>query len=168
MSFARSLRRKRNQALFNDSSGISSTFARKLGASDQFGEAVLIGNEDVQRMSDMLLKLVEPYADGTSIDELRSFLYVGAMAWNLSLFPVEQRSAEMKEILQTFPKKQVPQEELGVLLEELIRRKEALFAHHKRLIVDFELKDGGDNFHLSVASAVTEHNKAGLRKWRKE
>jgi hypothetical protein len=40
------------------------------------------------------------------------------------------------------------------IIDELIVRKQTFFADNKRSIIDFQLQDMGQTFHLSVASAL--------------
>lgn len=42
------------------------------------------------------------------------------------------------------------------ILEQLIARKKQYFSETKRLIIDFDLKDTGKDYHLSVASTLIE------------
>jgi hypothetical protein len=47
------------------------------------------------------------------------------------------------------------QQDTREIIDELIARKQKFFAKHKRYIVDFQLQDTGKQFHLSVASTVS-------------
>ena len=80
------------------------------------------------------------------------------MAWNTALLP-EPEQLEMidRMLVEGFPKvnKEVKQEFKNIL-EQFIARKNQYFSENKRLIIDFELKDTGKDYHLSVASTLSE------------
>ena len=40
------------------------------------------------------------------------------------------------------------------IIDEMIVRKQQLFADNQRYIIDFQLQDSGKQFHLSVASTL--------------
>ncbi len=48
------------------------------------------------------------------------------------------------------------QQEAREIIAELIARKQKFFDEHKRIIIDFQLQDAGNEFHLSVASTLLD------------
>ena len=46
------------------------------------------------------------------------------------------------------------QQDARDIIDEMISRKQQLFADNQRYILDFQLQDSGKQFHLSVASTL--------------
>lgn len=49
-------------------------------------------------------------------------------------------------------------EEMREIIDKMIKRKNTYFFECKRYIVDYEYKDIGDNYHLTVASTLMSNS----------
>ena len=123
------------------------------------GEKIVISPPGEAKMSDVLTDFVAPYR--TEVDTevaYQRLLELAIMAWNTALLP-EPEQLEMidRMLVEGFPKvnKELKQEFKNIL-EQFIARKNQYFSENKRLIIDFELKDPGKDYHLSVASTLSE------------
>jgi hypothetical protein len=105
------------------------------------------------KMSEVLKQFIEPYAEGATTEEhRRKLLSVAVVAWNASLFPPEKRGRMLDTIIDnTMP---YGAEDMKLVINELIRRKERYFSHITRLIVSYDLTMTKDGYHLSVASSL--------------
>ncbi len=109
------------------------------------------------KMSEVLETLVEPYLEVSDDYQERLILFqIATIAWNLTLLPESEQQSAMKALLKQAAKDIDPlaEKEMKNFVNELMARKLELFSDNQRYIVDFELKDTGNNFHLSVASTL--------------
>ncbi len=114
-------------------------------------------------MSDVLENFVDPYYDLT--DETREgyqgLLTIATVSWNISLLPNEERAAAIKDALESMPKEARPGSEQ--LMHSLIARKEKYYSEYQRAIIDFELVDRGENWHISVSSTPAQEMPSSER-----
>ena len=108
------------------------------------------------KMSELLTDFVEPYFEFAGTDAAhRKLLTLAIAAWNTSLLPEEEQQDMVDKVLRTMP---ATSEELKTELREtlkvLIARKQARFSEYTRTILDFELIDMGEGYHLSIASTL--------------
>ncbi len=109
------------------------------------------------KMSEVLENFVEPYIDSVKTRSEHEKLFgIAIIAWNLALMsPNKQQSMLDRFITQDLAASDpLIQQDTKKFIDELIARKQALFADNKRYIVDFQLQDMGKEFHLSVASTL--------------
>ena len=113
---------------------------------------------DGYKMSDVLRDFAEPFMDDASTyKEMHAVYSLAATAWNLAIVPPHERIRTLMPVLQDMP---VEDRLLFKnALAELIEHKERAFADYRRLIVDFELVDQGDSYHLSVVSEIIVEEK---------
>jgi hypothetical protein len=109
---------------------------------------------DGVRMSAVLEEFIAPFfhaveADREAFDKL---LTIAAAAWNIALLPAESRETHTQQLLETLP--QDVREDTRAIIDDLIARKEAHFPEYKRIIVDYEVTDAGDEYQLVVASTA--------------
>jgi hypothetical protein len=109
-------------------------------------------------MSEVLEEFVEPYWElsETKMATIR-LLTSATVTWNMALFsPLEQQKM-MDQVLtdEIVEGDQQLKAEIQELIQELIERKNRYFSQYKRMIVDFELKDQGNDYYLSVASTLS-------------
>lgn len=135
------------------------SFKSKLEREPIGSENVVFSSSEEAKMSEVLTDFITPYRQEVDTEEAyQRLLELAVMAWNAALLPeLEQQRMINTMLTEGFPKvnKEIKQ---GVrdILEELIARKNQYFSENKRLIIDFELKDRGKDYHLSVASTLSE------------
>ena len=104
------------------------------------------------RISEAVRQLVEPYRhEADSLDSFKALVALGALAWNFALLPEAERDQYLMDGMR---KLDVPDPKmLRNLLQDLIRRKQRLFPHDRRLIVSYEVTLIPEGYHIVVASA---------------
>ena len=110
-------------------------------------------------MSDVLRDFVEPYRKFTDTeDAYRKLLTLGVVAWGAALLPKKEQQDRVDSILSKGIPTADGELETGLkeIVNRLIVRKETHFSEYRRDIIDFELKDTGSGYHLSVASLFGE------------
>lgn len=128
------------------------------------------------KLSEALVELVSPMMrDGMPLQERQSLFMVATIAWNIAIYPREQRGRQVLNVIGGLP--EMPgslEEEIGQVLDgkpapagfppekvqlmellvSLMARKEALYPHDRRLIGDVELREENGQYHLQVASKL--------------
>ena len=114
---------------------------------------IVINPKGHEKMSDILMRFVDPYIDFSKPEEEQlKILSISALAWNVSILNTDAQIAQINKIsLESFPENS---QHIRNILNELVSRKNRYFADIKRYIIDFEYKDLGDNYHLTVASTL--------------
>lgn len=106
------------------------------------------------KMSDVLEEFVEPYQQFAETEEAyRKLLTTAIVAWNVMLFPEKDRSSRLDELLDTLPED--VREDGRQTIEELMVRKKRFFSQYRRMILDFEVEDTGNKWHLSIISTAS-------------
>ena len=79
-------------------------------------------------------------------------LAMGIVAWNVPLFPVGERALRLRELSTTLPAE--ARTDFLALIREMIARKERYFAQNTRYILNYELTEGRESYHLNVLSTL--------------
>lgn len=111
-------------------------------------------------MSEILEDFISPYLELTHhYSEQENLVSIAIMAWNLSIVPESNRQAIFDSQLKTAFKDRdrFAQRDIRELITEMMERKQQYFSDHQQLIIDFQLRDLGDRFHLSVASTQVKN-----------
>jgi hypothetical protein len=108
------------------------------------------------KMSVVLEDFVEPYLDlaEESLEVQRKLFTIAIVAWNTALVPEELREEILEGSLRSAMRGASAEDKQGLraIVNGMVERKLALFDQYKRFIVDFELVEDKDAFHLSVMS----------------
>lgn len=107
------------------------------------------------KMSEVLEDFVEPYLEEIEGYVAKDrFISVAVLAWNLAIMPEEARQTAKEQLQNQLEQGELSgdQELWDSLLDELVERKFQYFADNRRLIMEFQFEDTGDQYHLSVAS----------------
>ncbi len=105
------------------------------------------------KMSKVLRQFVEPYWHIPNTEEaMRQLLTTALVAWNTALQPEENRADNLKQIAAALPEE--ARKYFYPIVEEMIERKNKYFAEYDRMILDFELIDRGDDYHITVMSWI--------------
>lgn len=114
-----------------------------------------------RKLSVALGELIRPYLeDGIRVDEYRSLVTIGALAWNIAVLP----DTISDEWLQSLLREAGVSDTLSFrgLLEELKERRLRLFPNDRRFIVRTEVHEQSDGtFYLAVAAAAIDEGAAG-------
>jgi preprotein translocase subunit YajC len=119
-------------------------------------EDIIIDPKGEVKMSEVLQAFIEPYVDTARSREQRlKLLMMAVVAWNLAIIPKAQKRRDMEEMIEQICKKdRQAQRDIRETLEELIERKQTFFADNYRYILDFELTESPNAFHLAVVSSL--------------
>lgn len=108
-------------------------------------------------MSDILAAFVAPYLDlAESPAAYEQLLKLAVLAWNLALFPPEQRAAMTEEAFSPdrLHVDDATRRDMRVLVAQLILRKLAEFADDPHYILEFKLDPSGADYELRVAATL--------------
>jgi hypothetical protein len=112
-------------------------------------------NPGTEKLSEVLLEFLGPYTPPEPTEaELSKLLSVGIVAWNAAIASAKEGEDLIRSVLETLPPEF--REDMRALIDELIRRKEALFAQHKRLILDYRVTMQPSGPYVQVISTLEE------------
>jgi len=151
MKSSRDKRRKRRRQKRDATAALRKRVKR------QFPDQKLVTGKtsDGVKMSEVLEAFIAPYCEIADTEEaLKKLLTIAVVAWNTTLFPVQDRKAQIKEVLEALPKK--VRADGRAIINELMERKEKYFSEYERIIMDYELIDTGKNYQLTVISTADE------------
>src|SRR5262245_41224919 len=115
------------------------------------GVPVVVTPGGAEKMSEVLMRFVEPYSQyWQTEDQLRRVLSVALVAWNAAVASGSDRDALIQSSLEAVPAD--VREDMRAIIAEMMQRKEAQFASNKRLIVDYQLTMTPTGPHVSVIS----------------
>ena len=127
-----------------------------------FGELaanIPIEPKGAPKMSEILQQFVAPYLDNVHTSKRRKSLFsLAVIAWNAAVMPESQQKTTLDTFLEQQLSNQDAETQQGVtqMITELITRKNQHFSHIKRLIMDFDVKQSGQRYDISVASTLLE------------
>lgn len=135
-------------------------FAQKIadGPLNTRVSALVTAPEGAEKMSEVLGDFVSPFLPFVDTDDDRRMLIKTAiLAWNLSLLAPIKRSLMLEaSIVNICPSGNLlDRENLRKDLNQMITHKLQFFANNQRKILDVQISDHGEQFHLSVASTLT-------------
>ena len=111
----------------------------------------------VTKMSEVLIDFIEPYVEyAETYEAYQKLVMVAIVAWNTTLLPEKKQKAMVKKMIKSLSLPRSDARDMKGIIEELIARKNRHFAEHTRTIVDYQVTETRDGFHLSVASTLGE------------
>lgn len=134
------------------------SFEKKLREKSSAFKEIVVSPSGEVKMSEVLEDFVEPYRESRETKEsMQRLLTLGTIAWNLALSPESERQKMIDRVFNDdlLGGDKKLKAEIQELIEELIARKNRYFSENRRMIVDFELKELGSNYHISVASTLS-------------
>jgi hypothetical protein len=112
-----------------------------------------------EKMSEVLWEFVAPYMplapDREAVEKL---LALAIAAWNVALFPGGERAQRLRELSTTLPAE--ARADFLALIQELVARKEQDFAQYTRYILNYELTEQRESYHLNVLSTLPPSGQA--------
>lgn len=131
---------------------------KKLRKNSSSFDKLIVSPPGEAKMSEVLEEFVEPYKEfGETKKATIRLLTLATVAWNIALFSPTEQQKIIHQVLtdEIVEGDQELKAEIQELIKELIERKNRYFSQYKRMIVDFELKDQGNGYYLSVASTLS-------------
>jgi hypothetical protein len=114
---------------------------------------VVYAPQQAEKMSEVLLDFIEPYKEFADTTEAMHRLIATALvAWNTALWPEAEQAEHLEQISKALPADTV--DDFYAIVGAMIERKNRFFAEYTRLILDYELTDTGDSYHVSVISTL--------------
>ena len=122
-------------------------------------QELVIAQSGEVKMSAVLADFVEPYVDYAETEEgFRKLLTLAIMAWNASFLPEDKQQDMIESVLDAGIPGYEDELKAGLkgIVNTLIARKKAHFSEYTRKIIDFELTDLGEDYHVTVVSTLEE------------
>ena len=129
---------------------------RKLEQGPLQGQEFVIEPSGEVKMSEVLTAFIEPYIESASTEEAyRKLLMLAIVAWNAALLPEDDQQDMVDKAVEVMPAASwAMRAYMRAIMSELIERKKTYFSEYTRMILDFELTEMGEDYHLSVASTL--------------
>ena len=114
--------------------------------------------EDETKMSAVILQLAEPLLrrHGKTAERAEAILSLTIAGWNKSMFPPDKQPSIEKDLIDCFVPKDGSAEAVGVavqVMDLVAERREKLFPHLRKIVVDYDLDISGGRLTLNVTSA---------------
>ncbi len=107
-------------------------------------------------LSETILEFAQPLMDKCeNADQQKKLIDLSVLAWNMSYLPKEQQEREKEKIIRKLGDDVEARLTVNEVFNYLIARKEALYSHEKRIIVNYEVSEFNDKLNLMVASCST-------------
>ena len=153
-------RRKRRQKLRETSTPAAKQDPLREMMAELENEEAFSGMQSVinppgqEKMSEVLEQFIEPYLGAVDdVASMQKLTALATVAWNAAILADDRRESFLDSIMDTFPKK--ARADAAQMIEEMIQRKNRYFADNRRQIVNVQVTDTGDGFHLTVASLLS-------------
>ena len=113
------------------------------------------------KMSEVLWEFIAPYTPlAPDREAMEKLLAMAIAAWNVALFPGGERAQRLRELSTTLPAE--ARADFLALIQEMVARKERDFAQHTRYILNYELTEQRERYHLNVLSTLPPPQQAEL------
>jgi hypothetical protein len=114
----------------------------------------------MRKMSEILLEFADPFFKQASIEDYPKVLMFAITAWNLSLTNEASQKTELQKLSEAMGTEIDSPffEDLLLLLEPMIKRKQDHYSEIRRLVMDWDYIPGPSGAHLNVVSTVIEHS----------
>jgi hypothetical protein len=114
--------------------------------------------EDETKMSAVILQLAEPLLrrHGEAAERAEAIISLTIAGWNKSMFPPDKQPSIEKDLIDCFVPKDGSAEAVGVavqMMDLVAERREKLFPHLRKIVVDYDLDISGGRLTLNVTSA---------------
>ncbi len=110
------------------------------------------------KMSEILGKFIQSHTRfATDTPSYKRLVETAVVAWNAALLPQDERANMLTEISKNFDEE--TREDFYTVVGELIERKERHFAKYTRTIIDVQVTDLGDSYHLAVVSLIKQNKE---------
>jgi len=116
--------------------------------------SVIVEPKGRDKMSEILIDFAEPLLE--LVDNEKAMLTLAMTAWNIAIFPEEDRDAKIDElVIKCFPQDD-PQslEKIRVVVGMLVLRKLKMYPDNERILLGYEFIESGDKRTLNVMSTM--------------
>jgi len=151
-------KKKKNKTRKPFGAGMVALVQRVQNLEPSLPHKVLINPSGHEKMSEVILKFAQPMLDASDNGEsTRKAINLAILAWNFAI--IHERSGEkaLDEIIHKTMKPDTDEakiEEFKRYLAMLFIRKRELFPDNKRVILDYQITEARDNFHLDVVTTL--------------
>lgn len=114
----------------------------------------------VRKMSEIILDFAKPLLDETdgSFENYKKALIVVIIAWNIALMDdIDEQLEELNKHMNLEDEQFL--EDMSLILNLLVQRKLDFYSDVKRMVMDYDIVDTGDGFHLNVVSTPLKDDK---------
>ena len=112
-------------------------------------------------MLEVLWEFLAPYTPlAPDREAMEKLLAMAIAAWNVALFPGGERAQRLRELSTTLPAE--ARADFLALIQEMVARKEGDFAQYTRYILNYELTEQRESYHLNVLSTLPPPRQAEL------
>jgi len=116
--------------------------------------SVIVEPKGRDKMSEILIDFAEPLLE--LVDNEKAMLTLAMTAWNIAIFPEEDRDAKIDElVIKCFPQDD-PQslEKIRAVVGMLVLRKLKMYPDNERILRGWEFIESGDKRTLNVMSTM--------------
>ena len=114
----------------------------------------------VRKMSEVILDFAQPLldkADGT-LEGQKKALTVAIIAWNIALMgDIDEQLEKLDEHMGSEDQQFL--DDMSLIASSLVQRKLDFYSDIKRMVMDYDLVDTGDGFHLNVVSSSMKDDR---------
>ena len=119
------------------------------------GKKLLTNPEGEVSMSEVIEEFMQPWRSmAQNLNEFKNLLGLVVLAWNASFLDAGKQEEMIAQLVQSQGILQEGQEVFGKTFRDMIARKQEHFVDNQRKIVEFDVKETGDEFYFSVASTL--------------
>ncbi|MDI6448238.1 hypothetical protein [Anaerobaca lacustris] len=108
-----------------------------------------------EKLSAVILEFAQPLTENIDDDQFETAITLAILCWNIALLPESEQERELQLVTDNMAKDKPAWwvRDLEGWTRRLVDRKRNLFGHDHRMVVNYTITDGGDDFHLYVVSA---------------
>ncbi len=136
------------------------SLAKKVEQGSYGVDKVVVSPPGEAKMSEVLEDFVEPFCQYAETETaLRKLYTLAIIAWNMAFLSDAEQAKSIEDILNSDKVLNEDQEvlsEVKDIINALVSRKKQHFPDYTRKIIEFELRDIGTGYHLSVISTLDE------------
>ena len=118
------------------------------------GQPLTQNQPEDAKVSAMLQEIIEPYRrDANNFSEYRKLVTLAIIAWNIANIPLDQMLTSLDHHLDQLPRMTATErEDLRQITLDLVQRKIKLYPEVQHPIVNFEITQTQNKYHLAIAS----------------
>ncbi len=114
----------------------------------------------VRKMSEVIIEFAKPILDKTdgSVEGQKKALTIAIIAWNIALMDdIDEQLENLEDHMSSEDAQFL--EDMSLIVNSLVQRKLDFYSDVKRMVMDYDIVDTGDGFHLNVVSSSLKDDK---------